>query len=413
MEIHFVVIRNLVVPGVVPLLVLFSHQLEVGIVLLQVTYIVSHQFQLFFRGRPSLGGKVRGIDSPVGKTADRAIIAADGHLLVAAGAVADSHRPAVPIDDDGIVPSGTAAHRHFSILSINEDIRVALGVLSQFQSITEFDLIVVGIVCRRRYRDIVIDTADGHPFSFHFGLGCCIGNILDVLNGSGVSTYFITFVMIFLIFFVINTAALHMGDLFPVVVDPVFGDHGTIGDDHSIHGLRLAIPGNRHLSHTHRIDSLCIRSTGMDRGEAGRLLHLDDEGVALSIRRLAGDDIEVGCIEISRFASPGADDPDFRAQFSRNTLAFFRRLVRIMVPQEGDGILPDLFFQIPQLAFRSGPVGAVTHIHRIPASIAETVDEIPGLGTFGFFRDHILQSCRLPANGQRIGNHIAGTKSTL
>ena len=218
--------------------------------------------------------------------------------------------------------------------------------------------------------------------------------------------------MVLLIFLVVDTAALQMGDLFPVVVDPVFGDHGTIGDDHPIHGLRLAIPGHRHPSHAHRMDSLCIGGAGIDRGEAGRLFHLDDQGVAFSIRRLTDDDIEVGCIKVSRFTGTGPNDPDFGIQGSLDALAFLCRLVRIMVPQEGDGILPDLLFHIPQLAFCSRPAGTVAHIEGIPAGIAETGDIVPGLGVFFvFFRDYILQFRRLPSNGQGRSADTTGGRS--
>ena len=99
MEFHLIVIGNLVVPGVVPFLVLFSHQLEVGIVLLQVTYIVSHLFQLFFRGGPALGSKVLCVDGPVGEAAEGAVVAVDSHRLVTAGTITDGHRPAIAINN--------------------------------------------------------------------------------------------------------------------------------------------------------------------------------------------------------------------------------------------------------------------------------------------------------------------------
>ena len=99
MEFHLIVIGNLVVPGVVPFLVLFSHQLEVGIVLLPVTYIVSHLFQLFFRGGPALGSKVLCVDGPVGEAAEGAVVAVDSHRLVTAGTITDGHRPAIAINN--------------------------------------------------------------------------------------------------------------------------------------------------------------------------------------------------------------------------------------------------------------------------------------------------------------------------
>ena len=142
--------------------------LHVGIVLLGGLFSVADSlFQLIFRSSPA-GDDVVGIPGLVRQPGHGTVIAADGHHLVAAGTVADGHGPAVPIDDHGIVPGGTTAHRHFSILSFDEDVGIALGILAQLQGIAEFHLILVGIVCSRRHRNVIVHAADRHPFGLHF-----------------------------------------------------------------------------------------------------------------------------------------------------------------------------------------------------------------------------------------------------